>query len=305
MRLFNSSKNKNYVGLELGRQFVRLLVLQNTSSGLIPTLHDEVSIIPNQDNSIPWSELREALAILMDRNQIDKAHVTIPQCDALIFEDRILGGERIEDVVYRNIDLAPQELQYDVIERGGLVTVFAIHKNVFSDYIKLLSDFNITPLSMQTENQAIARTVTNVDDQSSLVAVHISSHRTVVTVSKDGLPYFSKTILHEPIESFDSENEDAKVWRKLISRAIYHVYEKEGSIQQYKEKNIYISGDVSRPKIQRAINFLSSAIGNANFASTPVWQHCFSLEDYIPNIFYEDSLRYANVIGAALTDSRI
>lgn len=306
--LFGQRKNKAklYIGLELNRQFVRLIMLKESLHGYVPIVHDEVALAHDMsDGTVVWSELREALSILKERHAIHGAHVVIPQADAFIVQSEVTDVYDVPGVIYKNIPYAPQELEYDVVINNGVATIIAIHKQLFAQYLSLLAEFNISPLSVQTENQTIVRTATpRGAEKETLVCVHVSPHKTVVTIATQGLPYHSQTLLHDSIESFDENNKQARLWRRAVSRILFSVYEKEGTRQQYSRKIVYMSGEVARTKIDQACLFLKTAIGNAEIETMPVWQHCFDIEEYIPSIFYEDALRYSVVLGGALTETK-
>jgi hypothetical protein len=268
------SKKKNIIhtALEIGRQYVRLVVLEKHSAGYIPTVHDEVVLAyDGQSPQIMWDEIREAIAIITKKHAINEAHIVIPATDACGAETCKIHDDQCIKMI--------------------------------SQYARVVGEFGITPLSIQTESQAITRVATDsLNVYQSIVCVHVGVYQTVVTISKGGVPYMTKTVPHARITEYSQENPLAVRWRKDISRTLVHVYEKEGMRQQHFKKEIYISGDIPRDSIDEARFFLGEAIGNAHLEILPVWKHCFSLENHIPTIHFQDALRYAHVVGGALTN---
>lgn len=303
--LFSSTnKKKYYCAIEFGRQCVRLLVLEKTSFGYIPSVHDEVALAHDvSTGAINWDELREALALLTEKHPLREAHIIIPETDAYIIEAPAKDMRDVQETLYDSTSFAPADLEYDAVFEGDSVTIIAIHKKLLQCYREILAQCAITPLSIQTESQAVARLATDsLNYHHSVVSIHVGAYKTVITLSKKGLPYKTKTISHNRITSFEEKNLLAVAWRKNIARTLFHVYEKEGMLQQHSKKEVYVSGDLSRATLEDAQSFLRNAVGNAHIESFPVWKHCFSIEEYIPSIYYEDALRYTNVLGGALSD---
>jgi len=280
----SKKKNLTHTSIEISRQYVRFVVLEEQTVGYVPVIFDEIVLAYNpphnvidlhtehngQDVQIMWDEIRDALDIITKKHVVESAHIVIPE-----------------------MDMCGQEM-------CGVHNEQCI--KAIASYAHLIKEFGITPLSIQTESQAITRVATDsLNLHESVVLVSVGIYQTVVTLSKGGVPHMTKTIFHPRITDFTQENKSAIRWRKDISRMLFYVYEKEGARQQYFKKEIYMSGDISREAIEQAKCFLEDAVGNAHLETLPVWRHCFSLQRHIPIIHYQDMLRYANVIGGALT----
>lgn len=229
---------------------------------------------------------------------------------------------------------------FDVVQNtppvGGqrLVSVSAYPQTASQEYTDLLMSAGLEPLSLEIEAQAIARAVVPKSFMGACMVVDIGKTRSGISVVRGQSVRFTATVAI----GGDSVDDAMRMARpEMTEEEIVRIKNEEGmrfagdaairgGLDTF-AKNItteldrYIvywqthkdSKDASAPRIPIERVFLSG--GNANMHGLAdhlsaqlhipvevgnVWVNAFSLEGYVPEMSFAESLGYASAIGLAL-----
>jgi type IV pilus assembly protein PilM len=225
---------------------------------------------------------------------------------------------------------------YEIIhedESGYDVEVSALPKGVAQDYFDLFNETNLTPLVFEIEAQAIARSVIKRRDKETYMVVDFGETRTGISVVSEGVLMFTSTLdavgghsLNEAIEkNFKVTSEEAETMkreqgiRKTIGKndlfqaligpisvlrdeinrhyVYWHTYKEEGKKDREKiEKVILCGGDGNLLGIT---DYLSASL-KLPVVRADIWANVDYREGFVPEIEFNDSLRYATAVGLAL-----
>lgn len=225
---------------------------------------------------------------------------------------------------------------YEIIsqdETGYDLEVSALPKGVAQNYFDLFEGTGLIPLVFEIEAQAIARSVIKRRDKKAYMVVDFGETRTGVSVVSEGVLMFTLTLdavgghsLNEAIEKiFNVSFEEAELMKKeqgirktagkndLFQALIgpisvlrdeinrHYVYwhthrEERGKDREKIEKIILCGGDANLLGIT---DYLSASL-KIPVERADIWTNVDYREDFIPEIEFNDSLRYATAVGLAL-----
>lgn len=211
------------------------------------------------------------------------------------------------------------------------VSVSATPRTLVDGYLEAFLDTGITPVAFEVEAQSVARAVIPQGDKDAYMIVDFGKTRTGLTIVDGGLVQFTSTALvggrsiTEAIAknlslSFDDaekikrekgvagfvENEDLFIPLTAIISVLRDTINKHCSYWQTHDeygkkrmpvKKIYLCGGDAN--LAGFMGYLAAGL------STPielaqVMINVNSLDEYVPEINFNDSLRYATAIGLAL-----
>lgn len=255
------------------------------------------------------AELRDSLELQLEE------HIPLP-VDEIVFDYEILG--------------APNQA------RGEYnLSLSAFPKNIIVSYTAALEAAGLVPLAAEIEAQAIARSVVRSGDERLTMIVDFGKTRTSFFITSGAIVLFTATAAH--IGGEDLTKSIQKNLNLSYDEA-EHLKIEQGLLTIKKHQELFFSilpivsvlrdeivkhfawwdsrrGDHSR--FDRAIERVVVSGGqatlpglidylNLNF-NWPVelgnpWTNVFSLEDYIPPINLNQSLRYTTSLGLALRD---
>lgn len=228
---------------------------------------------------------------------------------------------------------------YDIIKEDGSfidVSVTAVESSLIDGYMDAFSGSGITPVSFEVEAQSVARAVVPEGDTSTAMLVDFGRTRTGVAIVSEGVVKFTSTIpigggmltdaiaknmnvsyeeaekiKHENGISVDSTNEDVLLATIYIVSTLREEIGKHKTYWQehndeYGNKRpviekIYLCGGDSN--LSGFLNYLSSG-SSASVELANVMINVNTLENYVPEISFNDSLRYATAFGLALRRSQ-
>ncbi len=228
---------------------------------------------------------------------------------------------------------------YEILEETDTLTrvgVSVLAQPLVDGYIESFSGTGIVPITFEIEAQSIARSVVPFGDNQAYMIVDFGKTRTGIAVVAGGTVKFTATIpigggtltdaisknLHIPYEEAERMKREKgvlggvgdedfslaimstiSILRDEIARhhSYWGVHEDEYGKARPAIKKIYLCGGDSN--LSGFIDYLASglpvAVGLAN-----VMVNVNSLEQYVPEISFNDSLRYATAIGLALRRPR-
>lgn len=244
----------------------------------------------------------------------------------------------IEFRIEENVPISAAEavFDYDFIESNHSehidVGVIVYPRHIVEMFLDVFHRADIMPLSFESEMQAIGRAVIPEGDLSTYMIVNIGQSGTGVAVMQRGVFAFTATIdiggqtftdaLTHGLSIPEEEAKRIKYKEGLSTRDEYRKFSEAltNSVLALSEalskhytywhtrggesggpansiKKIILCG--SEACLPGLPEYLSSGI-NASVIRANVWSNAYSLDEFIPDIYREDSYRYAAAIGLAL-----
>lgn len=288
-------------------------------------------------------KLVDILKTLKKKEKINFVRVALPEEQMYIFtlslpemEEKDLR-EAILLQIEDHIPLRAVEIvfDYDVIlssEKGTTVSVAAISREVIDEYLSVFSQAGLTPLSFESEAQAIARAVVPYGDKGVTMIVDFGYNRTGVSISESGNVLFTTTLdiggmnLTQMLaKNFSLSFEKAEEMKKsyglsntskinkifpvilngvsvlrdeLNKQYIYWKthHKDNGLANEGIEKIVLCGGDANLAGLADYLEAsLRIKVENAN-----VWTNISKMDNEVPEVSFEESLSYATVLGLAL-----
>lgn len=247
-----------------------------------------------------------ALKKLKQEHKISFANVALPDDKAYVFKSVVAvpKGASVSDsvgfILEENIPIAPAETVFDfsVVTKDTVaatdeVVVTAFPEEAVNSYLEICKSAGIKALSFQIESEAAKRAVVLAGDEAARLIVNFVSGKAVLAVASQSLVQFV-SVVNLFGDASDSTTLQSEV-KKVCS------YWNSGSISKIKTSNkiksIIVFGNVD-PKVD-ITSPLSKQTG-VPVTLANVWQNAFSLDETIPPIAFEDSLRFASAVGSAL-----
>lgn len=243
----------------------------------------------------------------------------------------------VEFSLESHVPIPPEEIvfDFDVVrktETGTIVSVTAYAKRVIEAYRNVFARAGITITSLEIESQALARAVVAKDEaKHTLMVVDFGRRTTRIAIVDHGVVGFTATVdvggetltaavmKHLSVSSKDAEtikNErgflEGQANRDLYETLMSTVSVLRDEVAQHVNYwNTPNEEHVARQEISRIIlvggnanlkglsEYLARMLGITTRVGN-VWEHAFSLDEYIPAMPYARSLEYATAVGLAL-----
>ncbi|MES2214060.1 MAG: pilus assembly protein PilM [Patescibacteria group bacterium] len=260
-------------------------------------------------NDIP--AVVKAISELRKKNPFSYVRATLPEEKAYLFTVEVEKEpfeslrDRVAFTIEENVPvtLAKSVFDFDIIgETKGRstikVAVCVLPTKSVAFYTQIFQDAGATPISFDVESQAIGRAVIPAGDRRTHLIINIGEEKTGLYVVEDEVVQFSSTPPY-------GTRSDESGYTDLLSlkaeiRKVFAFWntrlDKEG-IPEKKIEKVLLTG--AEAKKDDFINELMADI-DVPYALANVWSNAFSVEEYPPDIPYDESLRYAAAIGAAL-----
>ena len=253
-------------------------------------------------------------------------HVPLPASE-IIFDYQIISNKENAAIAGAGQTSGGQTRHLDVL-------VSAYPKKIIEEYRGVLEEAGIVPLAFEVEAQSIARAIMPREERETAMVIDFGKTRTSFLIISGGHLRFTSTInvagqaidkaisKNLGVNFFEAERLKKEKGNVLNSDAENEIYVSilplVSVIKNEMEKNMvfwetHASHIHNRKKGKIEKIFLCG--GDANLSGfseylshslkvkiepANVWVNAFSFEDYVPEIFFKDSLRYATAIGLAL-----
>jgi type IV pilus assembly protein PilM len=313
-------------GLVLSKYGIEKIPKDVVISGKIEKEDEIIKIL----KKIKEKENLHFIRVSLPEEQIYLFTLSIPKTD----------NENIKDMILLQIEgyvplKAPDVVfDFDIIKQDNqniLIEVVAIAETTIKSYLSVFEKSGLIPISFEIEAQALARAVIPSDDNGPVMIVDFGENRTGVSISKNGRVYLTTTL---SIGGVDLTNMIAKDFSLSFEDAekMKHEY---GLNNASKAENIFpaiLNGlSVLRDELNKQyiywethnnnnaeheqINHIILCGGDANLAglsdylelsmktkvdNANVWVNISDIENSVPAMPFEESLRYATVLGLAL-----
>lgn len=277
-------------------------------------------------------EIISILKKLKHDYRLSFVNVSLPEDKAYVFRAEIAlpRGANIADsvgfILEENIPLPPAEAVFDfsIVSRDEAadtadVVVSALPQETVESYLEIFRAAGLVVLQFDIASDAVVRAVVSHDDKKTRLVAHFVGDKVVLAVVSHALVQFV-SVLNPAAETSASalllrEREKLSESVELVAlrdeiKKVFSYWQaeqagKEEGLQvkgaAQKVESIIISGDFDEK--QGIAAYLSKNLG-IGAAAADVWQNAFSFEKFIPEIVFEDSLRFAPAIGMALSGIR-
>lgn len=248
-------------------------------------------------------DLREAVAFTIE----EKAPVSLAE---------VLFGYRVTDSSAPDIDV---------------VSVGVVPEKIVLDYIDIYNRAGMRPVSMKVEAQAVANAVVPAHSTCNHIVVSIKDNKTIIAIVQNGGVFLSSTVefggmtfdailekyfpTQTPLErayiktsqNFITDASQSELHAAFVEQVSllrnymnkYYIYwlthkaTREGAHDHKLDSFIVVGDEVCIPGL---IEYLNAQL-KAKVEPAQVWRNCFDIEKHVPEIPYEQSFEYAEVIG--------
>jgi Tfp pilus assembly PilM family ATPase len=302
-----------YTGVIFTDNSVRMIALDKKNRH--PTFAVETALEPGQ---IKTGEIKNTDAIAQvlaeKRALVPSPFVKfcVPDQISYVFSAKvpIVEGrdatESISFILEENVPLPLADISFDFgikkIDRTteGLVAevaVMATSASTLESYINVLRKADFEPILCITESQAVAQSIIPTSYDKAATIVHLHKQSIGLYIVYDGLVIFSSVL---PIQKSESIKDKSELIKTELSRAIEYSSAKTSGIAKEQDLPCYICGEYENAvDLSKELSSISHIV-----QQTPdAWVNVFSVDDYIPDISFEDSLRFAPAIGLFIDKS--
>lgn len=293
-------------GVDISPNSIKVLTGKFTTSGCIPEGFDEVYLSPGTIVGGSIENKKEVVSVLRELKKKHKLHfisASIPE-DALYLYTQDVSGAWKRSAIEQQIEFAFSEhvpfpaseavYDYDVVtfEYGkGVVSVTAAPRKTIESYEAVFKEAGLTPLHMELEAHAIARSVCSGEDVVEMV-VDVGHKRAGIIITKNAIPVFSITM------DTGSDNAPAVVEACKTHFTFWDTRTDADGKRIERIERVILAGGGASLEIQDALTrHIPVPIEFAN-----VWQHLFSTSEYIPEVEAKASLSFATLSGLLLNN---
>ncbi len=262
--------------------------------------------------------LGTVLSRVSKEHHIQFAYSTLPEAQTYLVEMEIpmaknseLHGS-IELQIDEHIPLSPSEAVFDYhISRftkshGNTTTVLvsATLKEVAQSYVDLFRMSGITLLSLETEAQALSRSIVPEKIDDTVMIVDLSRSKTGVYIHNHDMVQFALDLDFGlgNVESIVEGDQKQPILEKLTEEVnklfnYWHSFREKSTITSGQIGKIILCGEGA--VVPGIPDFFASRL-HVPVEIANVWVNVFSLDKYVPQITLEESLKYAVAIGLSL-----
>ena len=270
------------------------------------------SLIDLPASIIEAGEIKDEKALVENLSKLDKelnltyVKVSLPEEKSYLFQtditttDPVVNAQNIEFKLEENVPLPVSEavFYFDILPMsvtGGKLraSVSVVPRVYVEKIVTMLRASGLSPLAFEVVPKAIARAVLPKSLEESVMVVHIMNKKTGIYIVCGGVVCFTSTV------SWGSQSDINTKIDSLLSELV--------KVNEY-----WISHHPDNSKLSQAIlvgndcgKFESNISGALAEAGLPVsignvWANAFNLDNYIPPIMKDESLKYAVSAGLAM-----
>lgn len=256
--------------------------------------------------------LVQAISEIKSELKSDFVKFAVPDQISYIFSSSVPvypgkdASEAVSFILEENVPLPLSDISFDFTpvrvkqtenNPTAQMVVTAVSSTTIASYTACLKEAGFEPLLCINESQAIAASVIPRAQIGNSVIICVHSDNVGIYVTRGNLVEFSSILAISPNDSGSFASLVITEFKKVVSYWREKNPNREKSEEQDTELDCYLCGrhDVCKP----IINEMSKVPGvRASLAN--VWVNAFPLQDFIPDISFEDSLRFAGAVGLAI-----
>jgi Tfp pilus assembly PilM family ATPase len=305
----------DFVGIDLSKNTVRVMQLQDSKFGKIPKKYREYKLAQKCglfEINPKYTECEELLDVLKNIKKdfkVNYANISIPEVRNYIYKIKVPSsvGKSLKNVIRYSIDdnvpISHTESLFDffvinVNEDEIEVVVTVVKKEIIEKYNQIFESVGLKPISFEPETHAVTRGIISPKDKDQYLLINLDKSVSSLAVIKDGIVQYAQTLELENIDFTTSFNEvEAKTLKENINKVLIYWATSGSNTHNEEIGHVYLVGE-NCYSIE-LLNYLEKSMAlNVKFAN--VWANTFDLDEYIPEIHFKDSLKYATAIGLAL-----
>lgn len=305
--------NVPYTGIVFSDNSIRMLALDKKNKH--PVFFSEV---PLEEGIIEMGKVKneEALSKIFSEKKAGWespfVRFSIPEETSYIFtaEIPVLPGkdarESVSFILEENVPLPLGDISFDFAvqkidqnQNGYLakVAVIAISTSVIAPYISSLRKAGLEPLLCVNESQATAYSVMPRGSHEVGIIVHIHKQSAGIYIVNSRLVEFSSVVSISP--ALSSEDLVELIKAEVLKAIDYWSAQR---VKEEGEPNILHCRLCGEYENIMVLSKQICEIKDMNSSLANVWVNAFSIDDYIPEISFDDSLRFASAVGLFLSD---
>jgi len=336
------------VGFDISDQTIKYAGLVQKNNGLQLGKFGSIRLEPGIIKSgeiIGQEKFKKILSDFSKKEDIKFVRVALSEQQIYLFTlslpemeyKTISGAIELQLEEHIPIDVNNVIFDFEILEKKDgkmMVQVVASQKGIVENYISLIKEAGMIPLSIEVEGQAIARSVIKKGSNETVMIVDFGELRTGISVVSNENIHFTSTIdiggisITKLIEknfgiSFEEAEElkqktglkktvthsdlfpvllnGVSVLRDEINRhfVYWHTHKEDSGLDRpHIEKIILCGGDSNLPGLK---DYLSASL-RVKVEIADVWVNINSFGKYIPEINFNNSLGFATALGLALRD---
>ncbi len=297
-----------YAGISLSDTAVRCIQFVRKGDGLHIEKFVEMPLTRGAISEGHINNVDEVVKILSELKKTLKltyVKMSLPEEKAYLFTAKIptVGNSEIRSAVEskmeENVPVSPSELTFDyrIFERSDKdqidVVVSALPIALIDSYVDMAKRADISLLSLEIESQAITRAVLPPQTSSTALIVNFSPDKVGLYVSSSRVVKFTSTVSTKG----ESAANPAFLVQEIKRLYIYwHTLKENAGKPEKQISQIYICGEGFDESM---VSYISSHSKTPTSLAN-VWVNAIDVNKSIPEISFNDSLKYAGAIGLAL-----
>lgn len=297
-----------YAGIVFSDNSIRMLVLEKDSKH--PVFSSEIKL---ELGVIEMGKVKneEALSKILSekRSELHSPFVrfSIPDETSYIFTAKVpvvLGKDAKESVSFileENVPLPLSDISFDFIAQGieesqegyfANVIVVAASTSVLLPYVSSIRKAGLEPIMCMSESQATAYSVIPKDSKDISVIIHVHKKSAGIYVANGNVVEFSTVV---PISLDEPMADGIKSIKSELTRALEYSSNKLKTIKNKTGiTKCYLCGE---HEILKDLSIEVSQIEGLAPLLANVWSNIFSIDNYVPEIPFDSSLRMAGAVG--------
>jgi Tfp pilus assembly PilM family ATPase len=251
-------------------------------------------------------EITQILTDLKKEVKINRVKVSLPEEKAYLFTTQIpiVGKDELRSAIEfkleENVPLSAQEIVFDYAVVSSAdnadhldVVVSALPVSVVDVYVDTVRNAGLSLLSLEIESQAVIRALLPKRSKGSYLVIQFGHEKAGLYIVRDNIIHFTSTV-NTKGESMENPTFLVQEINKLLK-----YWNNQAETRDYPNRQVdqvLLCGDNFNHDL---VSFVSShttvptALGN-------VWTNVCDINTTVPQIPFDESLRYASAIGLAI-----
>lgn len=297
-----------FAGISISDTSVRCIKFGKKNSGLYIQKYAERPIprgviIGGQINNN--EEIVNILTSIKKDLNISYVKMSLPEEKAYLFTAKIpMVSEKeirsaVESKIEENVPVSPLELTFDykLFDRSDDdllgVVVSALPISLINTYVEIAEKVGLSLLSLEIESQAITRSVIAEGSNNTALIINFSAEKVGLFVSTSRLVRFTSTISTKG----EYSNNPAFLMQEVKKLFTYwHTLKENVDNPDRQISQIYMCGEGFD---EQMVSYISSH-SKIQTSLANVWCNAFDINKFIPEVSFNESLKYAGAIGLAL-----
>lgn len=260
-------------------------------------------IVGGQINNI--DEITNVLNDIKNVLKLNHVKISLPEEKAYLFTAKIPVVNKdeirsaVESKMEENVPVSPLELTFDykLFERTEKdlmdVVVSALPISLVDSYVEMAEKAGLSLLSLEIESQAITRAVVPVGTINTALVINFSPEKVGLYVSYGRVVRFTSTISTKG----EYSNNPAFLMQEIKKLYTYWHTLKENIDKPEREiSHIYVCGEGFD---EAMVSYIGSHSQTPTSLAN-VWVNAFDINTTIPEIPFNESIKYAGSIGLAM-----